>query len=224
MLYTFLIHISIVSTTRLSILGEKGTHPSPFTELGEMEGGPTSIDTALLLALTLWISSMNRLCTEEPSPGICGDGRAEGASCVAAGALAGWGPGPPGACWAGFSSAEESCDGWMTTGELCAWWTVRGTTSAFTSPGTPAPGRGWPAVWGASSWAFRTSAAVAFSIATYCAAWAASEPFKSPSVTCLGRDHTAASTGEPGNAHFHYTVFTWVLCRLQTRQNFCCRN
>ena len=47
-------------------------------------------------------------------------------------------------------------------------------------------GRGWPELWGASSWAFRTSAAVAFSIATDCAAWAASEPFKSPSVTCLG--------------------------------------
>ena len=32
----------------------------------------TSMDTALFLALTLWISSMNKLCMVEPFMGACG--------------------------------------------------------------------------------------------------------------------------------------------------------
>lgn len=165
---------------------ERSLGPSFLQGSEEQRANLTSMDAALCLALALWISSMNEVCTAEPLAGSCGEGgtdaegRVEAASWVPAGGLA------VGRCWAGFIRAEDSWEGCMTTGELCAWRTVSGTTSDFTSPGTPAlPCRDVPGACGGSSWLRRTSAAVAFSIATYWAAWAGSAPFKSPSVTCL---------------------------------------
>lgn len=169
----------------------------------------TSIDTALFLVLALWISSMKRLCMVLPLTETCSAGMpwvgwdpiADSWGC-AGGVVEGWlligSPslwlGAAGEPWAWLTRADECWDWWMTTGELCTWWTViveKGTTSDLTDDTWDSDVTAvrfccaCPWVCLGSSWFFRASVAVDFSIAEYCTAWEESTPLNSPSVTCL---------------------------------------
>lgn len=178
--------------------------------------------------------------TETCAAGVAGVGWAPAVGSGGAGLAEGWPPAvgtaslwepAEGEPWAWGTRAAECWDWCMTTGELCTWWTVideKGMTSDLTDDTWDSDGTAGrfccacPCVGLCSSWFFRLSAAVGFSMAEYCTAWDGSTPLSSPSVTCLPSqmEHNSTwSAHRPVRSNMQQSTHAKKKHQSQTNQN-----